>query len=204
LDRGIATYASFRFDDVAPLRMFTMNHTLYVENLALIPNSWLAHGTTLGCEFGGHPGRLNMRSPQYDVALRLSQQDFAEAHNNLGQPTPVCLDGMPDAVRASSRPALIISPIFVMRTNLGNALNSLGTNTGGHGAIPGGITHQTRLCGGAFTASAIPSTLWDEHRGDWPNLRTCCASILTLPKHNNNLGLALSKLDGRTNDAIEQ
>lgn len=181
--------------------MFHDDHTLYVENLALNPDSWLAHDN-LGCELEATPGRLNDAIAQYDVALRL-KPDFAEAHNNLGTAYARMSGRMPDAV-AQFEAALIIKPDFVdAHYNLGNALNSLGRTQEAMAQFQEALRIRPDYVGAHYSLGNTLNAL-----GRTQEAIAQFEDVLRLnpdsAEAHNNLGLALSKLDGRTNDAIEQ
>jgi protein O-mannosyl-transferase len=181
-------------------RMFHDDATLYRENLARNPGSWLAHNN-VGCLLEAAPGRLGDAIAEFEEALRLNP-GFAEAHNNLG----IALSKVPgkrDLAIAQYEEAVRLKPDFVeARNNLGVELarvpGRLDEAIAQFGEVllqrPGYAEAHYNM-GNAMeslgrTSEAIA------HYEEALRLRPDYAEA------HNNLGLALSRVPGRLDEAV--
>ena len=180
--------------------MFRDDPTLYRENLARNPGSWLAHNN-LGCELEAAPERLSDAIAEYEEALRLNP-GFAEAHNNLGLALSK-LPGRLDEAIAQFEEALRLKPDFVeARNNLGVSL----------ARVPGRLEEAMAHLGEALR---LRPGYAEAHY----NMGNAVASLGRAPEAiahyeealrlrpdyaeaHNNLGLALSRVPGRLDDAV--
>jgi tetratricopeptide (TPR) repeat protein len=181
--------------------MFHDNQTLYFQNLALNPGSWLAHNN-LGCELDMMPGRRKDAIAQFEEALRL-KPDFVEAQNSLGCDLEKVPGRLNEAI-AHYEEALRIKPDFVeAHYNLGNALNSAGRAADAieqyEEALrlkPDHVEAHYNL-GNALDAQGRLSEAIEQYE----------EALRLRPDYveaHNNLGLALAKVPGRLADAAAQ
>jgi tetratricopeptide (TPR) repeat protein len=182
-------------------RMFHDDTTLYLENIALNPGSWLAHDN-LGVELEATPGRLNDAISEYNEALRLNP-NFAEAHNNLGSAYSRIPGRISDAV-AQFEAALSLKPEFVdARYNLANALGSEGRKDEAIAQYREALRTRPSYVEAHFNLANTLASMGrtQEAVGEFEE------ALRLKPDYaeaHNNLGLAFSRMDGRLNDAVEQ
>jgi tetratricopeptide (TPR) repeat protein len=182
-------------------RMFHDDHTLYVENIALNPGSWLAHDN-LGVELEETPGRLNDAIAEYNEALRLNPS-FAEAHNNLGSAYAKIPGRVADAV-AQYEAALAIKPEFVdARYNLANALGSEGRKDEAIAQYREALRTRPSYAEAHFNLANTLASMGRTQEAV-AELEEAVRLRPGYAEAHNNLGLAYSRIEGRLNDAIGQ
>jgi tetratricopeptide (TPR) repeat protein len=182
-------------------RMFHDDHTLYLDNIALNPGSWLAHDN-LGVELEATPGRLNDAIAEYNEALRLNP-NFAEAHNNLGSAYSKMPGRTSDAV-AQYEAALSLKPEFVdARYNLANALSSVGRRDEAIAQYREALRTRPGYVEAHFNLANTLASM-DRAQEAVAEFEEAIRLRPDYAEAHNNLGLAYSRIGGRLDDAVGQ
>jgi protein O-mannosyl-transferase len=181
--------------------MFHDDDTLYRENLALNPGSWLALNN-VGIKLELTPGRLGDAIAEYEAALRLNP-GFAEGHNNLGNALAKVPGRSRDAV-AEYEEAIRLKPDFVnAHYDLGNVLNSLGRKDEAMAQYEEALRINPAYVEAHYNLGNTLDSL-----GRSQEAVAHFEAALTLNPDDaavhNNLGLALAKIPGRMNDAVAE
>jgi tetratricopeptide (TPR) repeat protein len=181
--------------------MFHDDDTLYRENLALNPGSWLALNN-LGIKLELTPGRLGDAVAKYEEALRLNP-GFAEGHNNLGNALAKTPGRSGEAV-AQYEEAIRLKPDFVdAHYDLGNVLNTLGRKDEAMAQFEAAL----RINPGYVEAHYNLGNTLDSLGRSQEAVAQFEAALTLRPDNaaaHNNLGLALAKIPGRMGDAVAE